>query len=78
MGKLDRFGEALEEEEQPALHECDNGWVDEDAARPCPACRPWLCPCPTCGATVSACRQGGRPCCPSCTHRPPRLGRRSR
>lgn len=25
-----------------APHECDGGWLDRDAARPCLICRPWL------------------------------------
>lgn len=57
-------------------HECNNGWADQDATRPCRVCRPWHFACTVCGATVTACYRAGGRCCPSCPHTPPRLGKR--
>lgn len=57
-------------------HECDNGWADQEAARPCPTCRPWHYSCTTCGATVRSCANTVGKCCPSCPHTPPALKRR--
>lgn len=62
--------------------QCTRGLIDPDSdrPRPCPACRPWLAPCPTCGHTLSRCRAlPGARCCPNCPHRPPvtTRGRRS-
>lgn len=37
---LDRTGEPVDDE--PC--DCDNGWLDRDAALPCLACKPWLTP----------------------------------
>lgn len=49
MGRLDRYGEPIEADEQPSLHDprCDRGWLgDDDHGRPIPClrCRPHLRP----------------------------------
>lgn len=45
MSRLDRYGNAPDD--QPDEHDCDNGWLGEDAnghPRPCLHCRPNLAP----------------------------------
>lgn len=50
MGRLDRYGEAIDlNDSQPELHDprCRDGWLGEDAHDrpiPCLACRPHLDP----------------------------------
>lgn len=76
MGNLDRFGEPLIDntDDDASPHVCHGGWLDVDAARPCPACRPWHAPCKACGTPPRACRsEPARRCCEQCSHRVPSI-----
>ncbi len=47
MGRLDRYGEPIEDDDQPPLHDprCREGWLGEDEQDrliPCLQCRPHL------------------------------------